>query len=136
MYARLLFVFLLSIRQPPSSTRTATLFPYTTLFLSSSEAGFAVGGGRLRLAVTSEMPWQGRTRIALGADRPVMAAIRLRIPGWARDSPAPGGLYRYADRAGAVRIAVNGTPVAATPAPSGYVTLDREWRQGDRKRVV
>src|SRR3546814_2801610 len=42
----------------------------------SSEAGFAVGGGRLRLAVTSEMPWQGRTRIALGADRPVMAAIR------------------------------------------------------------
>src|SRR3546814_16809885 len=60
-----------------------------------------------------------------------MAAIRLRIPGWARDSPAPGGLYRYADRAGAVRIAVNGTPVAATPAPSGYVTLDREWRQGD-----
>src|SRR3546814_2977400 len=51
----------------------------------SSEAGFAVGGGRLRLAVTSEMPWQGRTRIALGADRPVMAAIRLRIPGWARD---------------------------------------------------
>src|SRR3546814_9359068 len=97
----------------------------------SSEAGFAVGGGRLRLAVTSEMPWQGRTRIALGADRPVMAAIRLRIPGWARDSPAPGGLYRYADRAGAVRIAVNGTPVAATPDPSGYVTLDREWRQGD-----
>src|SRR3546814_11311108 len=60
-----------------------------------------------------------------------MAAIRLRIPGWARDSPAPGGLYRYADRAGAVRIAVNGTPVAATPDPSGYVTPDREWRPGD-----
>src|SRR3546814_10011587 len=58
-------------------------------------------------------------------------AIWLRIPGWARDSPAPGGLYRYADRAGAVRIAVNGTPVAATPDPSGYVTLDRVWRQGD-----
>src|SRR3546814_11902920 len=77
------------------------------------------------------MPWQGRTRIALGADRPVMAAIRLRIPGWARDSPAPGGLYRSPDRAGAVRIAVNGTPVAATPDPHGYVTHEREWRAGD-----
>src|SRR3546814_10929163 len=30
----LLFIFLLSIRLPPRSTRTDTLFPYTTLFRS------------------------------------------------------------------------------------------------------
>src|SRR3546814_18262298 len=33
--------FFLMIRRPPRSTRTDTLFPYTTLFRSSREAGGA-----------------------------------------------------------------------------------------------
>src|SRR3546814_12788173 len=33
---KLLFVFFLMIRRPPRSTRTDTLFPYTTLFRSTS----------------------------------------------------------------------------------------------------
>src|SRR3546814_698581 len=33
-YVFLLFIFFLMIRRPPRSTRTATLFPYTTLFRS------------------------------------------------------------------------------------------------------
>src|SRR3546814_15886626 len=38
------FFFLLIIRRPPRSTRTDTLFPYTTLFRSAGGAG--VRGGR------------------------------------------------------------------------------------------
>src|SRR3546814_15508132 len=34
----LAFVFFLIIRRPPRSTRTDTLFPYTTLFRSKGEA--------------------------------------------------------------------------------------------------
>src|SRR3546814_10092635 len=34
----ILFVFFLMIRRPPRSTRTDTLFPYTTLFRSCSAA--------------------------------------------------------------------------------------------------
>src|SRR3546814_2405088 len=34
-----MFVFFLMIRRPPRSTRTDTLFPYTTLFRSIVEAG-------------------------------------------------------------------------------------------------
>src|SRR3546814_4335485 len=34
MYISLLFLFFLMIRRPPRSTRTDTLFPYTTLFRS------------------------------------------------------------------------------------------------------
>src|SRR3546814_3430283 len=34
MYWRSLFFFFLMIRRPPRSTRTDTLFPYTTLFRS------------------------------------------------------------------------------------------------------
>src|SRR3546814_15098584 len=33
----LLYIFFLMIRRPPRSTRTDTLFPYTTLFRSSKE---------------------------------------------------------------------------------------------------
>src|SRR3546814_4481163 len=35
----LYFVFFLMIRRPPRSTRTDTLFPYTTLFRSPSRSG-------------------------------------------------------------------------------------------------
>src|SRR3546814_10815577 len=38
MCVTLLFVFFLMIRRPPRSTRTDTLFPYTTLFRSNRGA--------------------------------------------------------------------------------------------------
>src|SRR3546814_4940729 len=39
-----MFVFFLMIRRPPRSTRTDTLFPYTTLFRSHQPAFAMVGG--------------------------------------------------------------------------------------------
>src|SRR3546814_20431262 len=39
-----LFFFFLMIRRPPRSTRTDTLFPYTTLFRSPAESGPAAAG--------------------------------------------------------------------------------------------
>src|SRR3546814_5903510 len=45
------FLFVLIIRRPPRSTRTDTLFPYTTLFRSARPARHAhSAGGGLRLA--------------------------------------------------------------------------------------
>src|SRR3546814_20584301 len=43
-----LFFFFLMIRRPPISTRTDTLFPYTTLFRSSARSGVRVS---MRLSV-------------------------------------------------------------------------------------
>src|SRR3546814_4693641 len=45
-YQLLGFVYFLSIRRPPRSTRTDTLFPYTTLFRSHG-AAVRRGGGAL-----------------------------------------------------------------------------------------
>src|SRR3546814_19303687 len=36
-YDSMIFLFFLMLRRPPRSTRTDTLFPYTTLFRSSGE---------------------------------------------------------------------------------------------------
>src|SRR3546814_7796156 len=46
----LLFVFFLMIRRPPRSTRTDTLFPYTTLFRAPYRGGRGPGGDRRRAA--------------------------------------------------------------------------------------
>src|SRR3546814_5091927 len=50
-------VFFLMLRRPPISTRTDTLFPYTTLFRSGlfRKLGGGVRGRRTR-------PWDGRAR--------------------------------------------------------------------------
>src|SRR3546814_20047646 len=46
LYLAYLLVFFLMIRRPPRSTRTDTLFPYTTLFRSHL---FLFGSGNIRL---------------------------------------------------------------------------------------
>src|SRR3546814_14781273 len=57
---RAIHVFFLMIRRPPRSTRTDTLFPYTTLFRSGQSCAarrriplYAAGGSRRRQDVAS-----------------------------------------------------------------------------------
>jgi DUF1680 family protein len=103
---------------------------YVNLYVSS-ETAFTVGGRRLALSATSEMPWGGKTTLTVSASD-VKAAIKLRIPGWARNQVAPGGLYAY--RMPLQRqavVLVNGKRVPAVPDASGYVSLDRVWKDGD-----
>src|SRR3546814_6551039 len=65
------FVFFLMIRRPPRSTRTDTLFPYTTLFRSH------VAMGQARLGAPFRMLWNGLRNLVLSAmiilrERPAM----------------------------------------------------------------
>src|SRR3546814_19511423 len=72
----LTFFFFLMIRLPPRSTRTDTLFPYTTLFRSLDRAADADGHVQLRrddLAGLADLQFVGHVagvdRCARGADR-------------------------------------------------------------------
>ncbi|HZD06563.1 MAG TPA: beta-L-arabinofuranosidase domain-containing protein, partial [Longimicrobiales bacterium] len=104
---------------------------YVNLYVSS-EATFETERGTIGLSVDSEMPWGGRSSITVATEEEVEATIRLRIPGWARDEPAPGGLYRYTDPLrGRPVLSVNGRTVDATPDDLGYVSLRRTWGDGD-----
>src|SRR5439155_6765505 len=49
---------------------------YVNLYLSS-EASFSVGGKDLALAVESEMPWGGKSKITVSAKQDVRGAIKL-----------------------------------------------------------
>src|SRR3546814_8837244 len=66
------FLFFLMIRRPPRSTRTDTLFPYTTLFRSRRTRGR-----------TPSSP-VGAVRRSRAPERPSMLCLRVRGP------PAPG----------------------------------------------
>src|SRR3546814_2454435 len=56
-YYDIVFFFCLRIRRPPRSTRTDTLFPYTTLF-RSRKAEPSPGAARLPLPQAGEgLPW-------------------------------------------------------------------------------
>src|SRR3546814_14401048 len=69
-----LCVFLLMIRRPPRSTRTDTLFPYTTLFRSAQARAEGLGKARV-----PESRQQQGTRHPQHQDRaPPPAQIRAR----------------------------------------------------------
>ena len=102
----------------------------------SSEADFQIGGRMLSLTTQSEMPWGGKSTIRISAKERVNGTIRLRIPGWARNQPVPGDLYSYADSPHSrARVSVNGSPVSLAVDERGYVSIDREWKDGDSIEV-
>ncbi len=109
---------------------------YVNLYVSS-DVSFQVRGKTLSLAVTSEMPWGGASRITVAAKEDVRGAIKLRVPGWARNQPVPGGLYSYLDSTGTpIAVRINGKAAPATVDISGYVSLDRIWRDGDSVEIA
>ena len=53
--------------------------------------------------------------------------LQVRIPGWARNEPVPGDLYRYDDGLKPrSALAVNGQSADATPV-NGYARIKRTW---------
>jgi len=85
----------------------------------------------MTLTQTTRYPWQGDIKIKVEPEQEGAFNIKLRIPGWARNMPMPGNLYKYVDkRHDPVTLAVNGQAVKVDPQ-NGYVTLDRKWKAGD-----
>jgi uncharacterized protein len=104
---------------------------YVNLYVSS-DTSFKVNGKGISLSVQSDMPWGGRSTLKVSVREPARGAINLRIPGWARNQPAPGSLYSYLDPVDRpTRISVNGARVSGAVNSLGYVSLDRTWKNGD-----
>jgi DUF1680 family protein len=104
---------------------------YINLYVSS-DVSFRVGTETIGLSIRCEMPWGGRSRIAVSAAGGVHAALKLRVPGWARNQPVPGTLYSYmnaSDRQ--ATVTVNGRQVGEALDAKGYITLERRWEAGD-----
>jgi DUF1680 family protein len=88
--------------------------------------------GDIAVRVDTRYPLDGRIDIAVNPDKSVHHALRLRIPGWARDQAVPGDLYRFDPReaSGPVQILLNGKPVRFREE-KGYAVIERTWAPGD-----
>jgi hypothetical protein len=103
---------------------------YVNLFIGG-EAKAHVGGTAVALRQETRYPWSGRSRLTISPEQATAFTLNVRIPGWARNEPVPGDLYRYDDGLKPeVKLAVNGQPVAVTPV-KGFAALRREWKAGD-----
>ncbi|NQU19954.1 MAG: glycoside hydrolase family 127 protein [Candidatus Nealsonbacteria bacterium] len=62
----------------------------------------------------TQYPWDGAVKIAVDPAETAEFTIHVRIPGWARNQPSPGDLYRFARQTlgPPVRLRVNGEDVA------------------------
>jgi hypothetical protein len=109
---------------------------YVNLY-ASSHASFKVAGKSISLAVDSEMPWGGRSTLTVSSNDPTRASLKLRMPGWARNQPAPGALYAYADAVSTpTTLAINGRRAPGVPDKLGYITIDRLWKNGDTIEIA
>lgn len=104
---------------------------YVNLF-AGSEAAIDTDAGQVRLIQETRYPWEGEVGIKVepgsGSGR---FALNIRIPGWAREEPIPGDLYRFqAEENEEPELTINGRPVPVA-LRDGYVRVNRRWRTGD-----
>src|SRR3546814_17218726 len=93
MYYRRMYVFFLMKRRPPRSTRTDTLFPYTTLFRSHRRKRYRKRYG------SHDRRGQLRNRVSI-SERPAEVASRERLGDWEGDTVhgLGGNLVTLVDR--------------------------------------
>ena len=104
---------------------------YVNLFVQGTGATALENGQKVTLTQQTRYPWDGEVRITVAPDAPGSFGINVRIPGWARDEPVPGDLYRFMDRAQATPVLrVNGSAVPLA-LDKGYVRIARAWKRGD-----
>ena len=87
---------------------------YVNLFIASE-----LSWREKNLAVRQEtkFPESDATQLKFTCEQPVKLALKIRWPAWAQP---------------AIAVRVNGKKQKISGRPGSYVTLDREWRDGDR----
>jgi DUF1680 family protein len=103
---------------------------YVNLYAASS-ADVRIGDRKVKVVQDTRYPWDGHVNIAVDPDQPAEFAVKLRVPGWARNEPVPSNLYHFADAVNApVTLAVAGSEIPMQ-LDKGYVTITRTWKKGD-----
>jgi DUF1680 family protein len=103
---------------------------YVNLYAEGT-ADVDLAGGRLKVTQQTRFPWDGAVHMTLTPDKARAFTVNVRIPGWGREQPVPGDLYRFADAAAPpATLKVDGAAVPLTIV-DGYVAVTRTWKAGD-----
>jgi DUF1680 family protein len=103
---------------------------YINLFMNS-EASLNAGGKDFTIIQETEYPWDGKVKFRISSSHSFPASFHIRIPGWAKNKPVPGDLYRYAKKS-KVRstLLVNGKE-RDYPVDNGYIVVSKIWKDRD-----
>jgi hypothetical protein len=104
---------------------------WVNLYMANAAEIKLDNGRTVKMAQETRYPWDGAVKITVEPDQAAPLAIHVRIPGWARNEPVPGDLYRFAGKAArAPAVKVNGRRVPMQ-LEKGYAVLKRTWKSGD-----
>jgi len=108
---------------------------YVNLY-ASNNAELALKKTRIILTQETGYPWDGHIKIKIDLKKSARFVLKLRIPGWAGNSPVPGDLYSYRKaKAEEIIIKVNGEAVDFS-VKKGYASLERKWHAGETVDLV
>ncbi len=108
---------------------------YVNLYMGN-RATVDVAGKRVKLSQGGDYVWEGNPSVTIEENRAGRFALKLRIPGWARGEAVASDLYTFTDtNVTAPVVKVNGRPVEYQSI-KGYMTIDREWKKGDRVDIA
>jgi DUF1680 family protein len=103
---------------------------YVNLFVGGS-ATIKMADNTVRLEQGTRYPWDGDVEITVEPERSGEFTICVRIPGWARNEPVPGDLYRFLNESSEkVTLKVNGESVDLN-IDKGFASISRRWEKGD-----
>ena len=103
---------------------------YVNLFINST-AHVVLNGKPVTIQQQNNYPWQGDLKFIITPKSSAGFAMRVRVPGWARNEEMPSDLYSFKKESSAgVVIKVNGKPVSYT-MQNGYAVIDRTWKKND-----
>ncbi len=104
---------------------------FVNLYAGGSADVTLDNGRKVTLTQATQYPWDGAVKLTVAPAARGAFTLNVRIPGWARNEPVPGDLYRYADASSpAPTIKVNGQAIAMNVV-KGYVSIARTWQAGD-----
>ena len=104
---------------------------YVNLYMSNI-SNIRLLTGNVTITQNTEYPWTGKINLQVDPEKNGSFALKLRIPGWAQENPAPGNLYKYMDaKNGAITLTLNGKPVKVE-MEKGYAVISRKWSKGDK----
>jgi len=105
-------------------------------FYGGNSADIAIPSGTVKLQQVTDYPFSGKVAIQVASEKPQKFALKLRIPTWCGEQFVPGKLYSYVGgKKGNWELRLNSEVVKAN-VEKGFVTIDREWKKGDKVELA
>lgn len=108
---------------------------WVNLFIGS-KTNISLGSVNIPITMDTNYPLDGHISIRMNHEKPTLFALKLRLPGWAKEEAVPGGLYWFEGKSTAsYSLILNGKPVDYQEE-NGYISIEREWESGDRIEYI